>query len=178
MTYSGDFPTTEGAYDGSAVGEDAFVTKLNPAGSALVYSTYLGGAGADYPYDIIVDSSGSAIVTGVTFFSNDFPTTWGAYLRSTTPTAAFLTKLNSLGSGLAFSTFVTGDAQGFAVALDPRGDIRVAGQIAGTSLQTTADAYDRSYNDGYDAWVATISGDGKQPAVRNLPGRTQALIAS
>ena len=161
VTYSGDFPTTEGAYDGSAAGEDAFVTKLNPAGSALVYSTYLGGAGADYPYDIIVDSSGSAIVTGVTFFSNDFPTTWGAYLRSTTRTAAFLTKLNSLGSGLAFSTFVTGDAQGFAVALDPHGDIRVAGQIAGTSLQTTADAYDRSYNDGYDAWVATISGDGK-----------------
>ncbi len=118
-TDSGNFPTTGGAYDTSFGGAvDGFVAKLNPSGSAPVYSTFLGGANTDYPYDIIVDGNGSAIVTGATM-STDFPTTPGAYLRSAVHSAAFLTRFNNAGSGLVFSTYVTGGAQGFSVAFDP-----------------------------------------------------------
>ena len=87
---SANFPTTAGAFDTSRNGNyDAFVTKLNAAGSALAYSTYLGGSGGAIPEDwgngIAVDGAGSAYVTGDTD-SSDFPTTAGAF--DTTPTAA------------------------------------------------------------------------------------------
>src|SRR5207244_10403011 len=74
-TNSADFPTTAGAFQTtSSGGTDAFVTKLNPAGSALVYSTFLGGSSFDQGSGIAVDASGDAYVTGRTF-STDFPTT-------------------------------------------------------------------------------------------------------
>ena len=74
-----DFPTTVGAFDTTHNGNiDAFVTKLNPAGSALVYSTFLGGSNDEFGRGIAVDSSGSAYVTGITASPN-FPTTVGAF---------------------------------------------------------------------------------------------------
>jgi hypothetical protein len=92
FTYSGDFPTTPGAFQtvfnsGSCCGTNAFVTKFNLTGSALVYSTYLGGGSIGYGdkgYGIAVDSAGSAYVTGLTD-SVDFPTTPGAFLPSRRP---------------------------------------------------------------------------------------------
>jgi hypothetical protein len=161
-TDSSDFPTTGGAYDTSPPDwgdSDAFVTKLDPSGATLVYSTYLGGRGTEYSYDLIVDADGSAIVVGATW-SGDFPTTPGAFLRATDLSAAFLAKFDQAGRSLVFSTLVAGAAQGFSAALDARGDIRVAGQNLGGNLQTTADAYDGGYNRLYDAWLATVSGDG------------------
>ena len=76
-----DFPTTAGAFQttyGGGRRNDAFVSKLNSSGSALVYSTYLGGSGDDVGHGIAVDSSGNAYVTGYTH-SSDFPTTAGAF---------------------------------------------------------------------------------------------------
>src|SRR3989441_1834599 len=75
-TFSTNFPTTVGAFQGG--GNDAFVTKLNPTGSALVYSTYLGGSGGDSGNGIAVDSLGNAYVATHTYSSN-FPTTAGAF---------------------------------------------------------------------------------------------------
>lgn len=76
---SSDFPTTAGAFDASYNGsDDAFVTKLDPTGSALVYSTYLGGSDEEYGLGIAVDSLGYAYVTGYTRSTN-FPTTVGAF---------------------------------------------------------------------------------------------------
>src|SRR5205807_5137036 len=74
-----DFPTTPGAFQTMSGGfEDAFVTKLNPTGSALVYSSYLGGEWGDSGRGIAVDAAGNAYVTGWTG-SNAFPTTPGAF---------------------------------------------------------------------------------------------------
>lgn len=92
---SADFPTTPGAYDESYNGApDAFVTKLNESGTALVYSTYLGGTGTDSGYAIAVDATGNAYVTGYVD-SADFPITPGAYDESFNGGPdAFVTKLD------------------------------------------------------------------------------------
>jgi hypothetical protein len=129
-TFSTDFPTTTGAYQTSNASGgccDVFVTKLNAAGSGLVYSTYLGGSNADYAYGIAVDSVGSAYVTGATYSTN-FPTTTGAYqtANSSNPSYsddAFVTKLNAAGSGLVYSTYLGGSDidEGHAIAVDSGG---------------------------------------------------------
>jgi hypothetical protein len=94
-TDSSNFRTTQGAFDRTFNGtEDAFVTKLNASGSALVYSTFLGGTNQDNGRGIAVDGSGRAYVTGFTD-SSDFPTTQGAFDTTFNGTAddAFVTKL-------------------------------------------------------------------------------------
>ena len=85
FTLSADFPTTTGTFQTTCNGGnncpsngDAFVSKINPTGSALVYSTYLGGSGFDLGGGIAVDSRGDAYVTGSTQ-STDFPVTPGAF---------------------------------------------------------------------------------------------------
>jgi hypothetical protein len=100
---SSDFPTTAGAFQ-TACTNDAFVSKLNSSGSALLYSSCLGGAQHfDYGSGIAVDSSGSAYVTG-TAPSNDFPTTSGAFQTAFGggPEDAFVSKF-ALGSNLTFA---------------------------------------------------------------------------
>ncbi len=110
FTQSPDFPTTAGAFDrtGSASNFlDAFVTKLNPTGTALVYSTFLGGSNFEWGRAIAIDAAGNAYVAGQTK-SSDFPTTGGAFDRTfnvdTCPRCgidqydAFVTKLNAAGS--------------------------------------------------------------------------------
>jgi Abnormal spindle-like microcephaly-assoc'd, ASPM-SPD-2-Hydin/Beta-propeller repeat/HYDIN/CFA65/VesB-like, Ig-like domain len=114
-TGSADFPVTEGALQTSLAGPgDAFVTKLDPSGASLAYSTYLGGGNVDLGYAIAVDASGSAYVTGVTI-STDFPATQGAF-DSTCGTDglcdgahdSFVSKLNADGSALIYSTYLGG----------------------------------------------------------------------
>lgn len=96
-TASNNFPTTEGSYNDSFSGVfDVFITKLNPSGTALVYSTFLGGSYNDYGNGITIDSSGNVYVTGQTNSSN-FPTSEGAYNRiyngtSTSYSDVFVTK--------------------------------------------------------------------------------------
>src|SRR5262249_5109415 len=119
-TASTNFPTSSGSYQTTLSGSsDAFVTELDVTG-ALVYSTYLGGSGADTGYGIAVDSSGNAYVTGQTSSSN-FPTTSGPYQTSSGGgTDAFVTKLNSSGTALSYSTYLGGSGTdiGHAIALD------------------------------------------------------------
>ena len=89
-------------------GPDAFVTKLDASGAALVYSTFLGGSSYDEAYDIAVDGAGSAYVTGHTD-SADFPTTPGAFDTTSTATGdAFVTKLDASGTALVYSTYLGG----------------------------------------------------------------------
>ena len=130
-TLSTDFPTMnplQPVYGGG--GSDVFVSKLNPAGSALVYSTYLGGSGIDHGNAIALDSSGDAYVTGWTLSTN-FPTMnplqpvngGGGY------TDAFVSKLNRTGSALVYSTYLGGrrDDYGFGIAVDSAGNAYLAG---------------------------------------------------
>jgi len=116
-----------GGYDTTLSGpKDAFVTKLNPTGSQLVYSIYLGGSASEAGFGITLDSLGNAYVTGETNSSN-FPTTIGSSLNG--PKDAFVTKLNSDGSGLGFSTLLggLGSDSGEDIAIGVTGNIYVLG---------------------------------------------------
>src|SRR5574337_1256282 len=114
-TNSDDFPTTRGAFDRSynvMFGAlDAFVSKLNPTGSDLIYSTYLGGSGDwNMGWGIAIDGSGNVYVTGRTN-SSDFPTTPGAWDTSFNGgDDVFVTKLNPKGSRLVYSTYLGGNS--------------------------------------------------------------------
>jgi len=151
-TLSTNFPTL-GAIQAFPNGaNDAFVTKLNPQGSALVYSTYLGGNQLDRGRAIAVDSAGNAYVTGETYSPN-FPTQnaaqatfgggvgphCGVSLNSPCPDA-FVTKLTPAGNGYVYSTYLGGtDADfGRAIAADASGNAYVAGQTFSTQFPRTA----------------------------------------
>jgi hypothetical protein len=108
----GGYPTTAGAYQTTYGGgySDGFVTKLNPKGSAVVYSTYIGGnnGGGEFASAITVDSGGNAYITGLA--GAGFPVTTGAYQTALAGFyAAFVTKLNAAGTALVNSTYVRGD---------------------------------------------------------------------
>jgi len=140
-------------------GVDAFVTELNPSGSALVYSTYLGGSGTDAGYGIAVDGSNDAYVTGSTTSAN-FPTTTDAYTTTNSGGAdAFVTKLNAAGNGLLYSTYLGGgsDDTGYGIAANSTGAY-VTGQTYSTNFPTTAGAADGANSGSSSAFVARITG--------------------
>jgi hypothetical protein len=164
----GSFPTTPGAFDttGHNGGTDAFVTKLSPDGSSLVYSTFLGGADHDQGYGIAVDGSGRAYVTGYTY-SSDFPTTLGAYKPNPTVgfglvQETFVTRLSADGSSLSYSTYLGGTnaERGYAVALGSDGSAYVAGTTYSSDFPTTVGAYDTSSNGAYDVFVTKLNPTG------------------
>ncbi len=135
-TFSTDFPTVnplQAAHGGGI--DDAFVTKLNPTGSALVYSTYLGGDGGESGTSIAVDSSGNAYVTGSTF-STDFPTASPIQATIGGNDDAFVTKLNAAGSAIVYSTYLGGTQreQGSGIAADSSGNAYVTGQTDSTDF--------------------------------------------
>ena len=157
-TSSTDFPTTAGAFDttASASGFDGTLTKLNPAGSALTYSTrFDGGAG------VVVDSGGNAYVAGSTSSPN-FPTTPGAYDTTFNNGDAFLTKFNAAGSALVFSTLVGGsDFDSFSsVVLDAAGNAWLTGGTSSPDFPTTAGAPDTTFNGGGDATIVELNPTG------------------
>ncbi|MCC7431559.1 SBBP repeat-containing protein, partial [bacterium] len=163
-TFSSDFPTTVGAYDTSYNGSstsDVFVTKLNSSGSSLIFSTFLGGSNYEESRSLSVDGSGNCYVTGSTKSSN-FPTTSGAYDTSLDSYDTFVTKLNSSGSSLVFSTFLGGSSYdyGYSVSSDGNGNCFVTGQTISTGFPTTAGAYDTSNNGNGDAFVTKLNSSG------------------
>src|SRR5262249_38905394 len=117
-TLSANFPSTFGSYAGA---QDAFVTKINPAGNAIVYSAYLGGHpsagpgrnGNDVTTGVAVDANGDAYVIGFTR-SDDFPITAGAFqtTRVNGGGVNFVTKLNAAGNSLVYSTYLGGTTRG------------------------------------------------------------------
>src|SRR5262249_16803564 len=157
------FPTTPGAFQTAFGGgvlppffvNDAFVAKLNAAGSALVYSTYLGGSNTDEGLGIAVDPSGNAYVTGVTASTN-FPTTPGAFQTTLGGSSrAFVTKLNASGSSLVYSTYLGGGVltQGGGIALDSTGNAYVTG-TASAGFPTTPGAFQTTFGGAFqDAFV-------------------------
>jgi hypothetical protein len=106
-TVSTDFPTQDPLQPNNAGLTDAFVAKINPSGSALVYSTYLGGSAEDFGYGIAVDGSGNVYLTGDTS-STDFPTQDPLQPNNAGGDDAFVTKINPSGSALVYSTYLGG----------------------------------------------------------------------
>src|ERR1039457_7159272 len=135
-------------YNGGGTNDfDAFVTKLNATGSALVYSTYLGGAGRNPGLAIAVDASGNAYVTG--FTNGSFPVTQGAF--QTTFGAggfnAFVSKLSATGSALLYSTYLGGSVydEGCGIAVDASGNAYVTGVASSPDFPATPGALQTSY---------------------------------
>jgi hypothetical protein len=167
-TSSLDFPTTLGSFQSVARrkgGQEVFVTKLDPTGSTLVYSTYLGGTSKEWASGIAVDADGSVYITGVTS-SKDFPITFGAFQTVLQGSEdIFVTKLNSTGTGLVYSTYLGGScankkstteyAEGIAV--DLTGNAYVAGSSSCGDFPTTFAAFQLVGNGGRDAVVAKIN---------------------
>ncbi|MFB3897729.1 MAG: SBBP repeat-containing protein, partial [bacterium] len=161
LTASYLFPTTPGAYDTSLHNSsDAFVSKLNVDGTALIYSTYLGGTDYDFGSGIAVDYLGNAYITGYTDSLN-YPITLDA-INSTSNGGnrdAFITELNSNGSALLYSTYLGGenDDYGYSLAVDSSGNCYVTGMTSSPNFPTTINAFDTSYNGGCDAFVTKVS---------------------
>ena len=138
-TYSTDFPTTVGAYRNSLVGyTEGFISKLNQDGSALMFSTFLGGNQSEYASGVALDSMGNIYVTGLTY-SADFPTTEGVF-NSTGPIGLFVTKLSPSGATLTYSTYI-GVAVPVDLTIDSVGNVYVAGYTDNADFPTTADAF-------------------------------------
>jgi hypothetical protein len=139
LTWSLDFPTSNPTQPNPGAEGDAFVTKLNPEGSALVYSTYLGGNGFDYGLGIAVDEDGNAYVTGNTQ-STDFPTknAMQPELAGDNVPDLFVTKLNADGSELVYSTYLGGTSLEFGcdLAIDNERNVYVTGQTFSNDFPT------------------------------------------
>jgi hypothetical protein len=175
QTTSSNFPTTAGAFDrtlnvGTFDATDAFVTKLNAAGSALVYSTFLGGTSRDDGLSIAVDGSGEAYVTGETTSARNFPTTPGAFDTTSNGDAdGFVTKLNATGSALVYSTYLGGSDNELAenVAVDTSGNAYVGGSTRSANFPTTSGAFDTTHNGGafdtlFDAFATKLNAAGSR----------------
>jgi hypothetical protein len=165
-TTTGNFPTTSGAYQTSYGGSgDEFVTKLDPTGATLVYSTYLGGANSDmssFGNGIAVDSSGNAYISGTTFGS--FPTTPGSY-RPTSGGGTddvFVSKLNASGSALVYSTYLGGSSFDIddGIAVDAYGNVFVTGYTGSANFPTTSGAYQTTLNGIQNGFVTELNSAG------------------
>ncbi len=189
-TFSDNFPATPNAFQPFRRGDiDAFVTKLNPTGSGLIYSTYLGGdvvndpntcfsigiASQNRAFDIAVDSFGNAYVTGSTNTSN-FPTTVNAIKTGNDGdccssgtidpdtfhcTDAFVAKLDRSGSRLIYSTYLggRGDDVGNSIAIDPAGNAYVTGNTEARDFPTV-NALQPASGGRLDAFVAKLNQEG------------------
>jgi hypothetical protein len=163
ITGSANFPLASPLQPSLGGGYSAFVSKLNPAGSALVYSTYLGGSGDDAILDIALDASGSAYVTGETSSLN-FPTVnplQPGNAGGSPPYDAFVAKLNPSGSALVYSTYLggTGYDRGESIAVDSTGNVHVAGPTVSSDFPL-ANALQTIYGGGEDAFVAKLNAAG------------------
>ncbi len=164
-TVSPDYPTTSGAFDtifGGGVWQDAFVTRLDPTGSSLIFSTFLGGTGEDRGRRVLLDSDGSVVVVGRTR-SMDFPVVPGSY-RLTHPSAgagyvSFVTHLDATGQELLYSTYIgsTLEDQIYAAHLDSDGVVTIGGFTAGTDFPVTENAFDPTYNETNNWWDAFLA---------------------
>ena len=174
-TNSNDFPLltpydrTLGKYD-----TDAFVSKLNPAGTALVWSTYLGGSSnptssTDRAVGVAVDTSGNTYVIGTTDGS-DFPVTANAYQKGVSGGASFVVKLGPAGNTLVYSTYLVG-ATANGIAVDAAGNAYIAGN-ATPSFATTPGALRTVAGSSLTAFVLKLNATGSAPVFATYLGGT------
>jgi uncharacterized protein (TIGR03437 family) len=162
-TSSLDFPVTTGAFQTNAAMGPAYsppfhgyLAKLNAAGSALAYATYLSGSGGARPEALALAPNGEVVIAGSTA-STDFPVTQGAFQMKNPGQSAFVTRVNSTASGLVYSTFLTGASLASAVALGSGGEAYVTG-TASNAFPVTAGAMQISFTgSGSAGFVAKLS---------------------
>lgn len=164
-TQSTDFPVTAGCYDNTFAGfQDVFVLNLNATGTALLYSTYIGGTYSDYSYSLELGPTGEAYITGYSG-SFDFPVTPGVYDGIANNQDAFVVKLNTTGTNLVFSTYIGGAAPsciGRGIRVNAAGEAFITGDTY--AMDPTPGAYDVTFNSSAsfypDGFIARVSNDG------------------
>ena len=158
-TSSLNFPIKAGGFQTTkAAGKDVFVTKLNPNGNGVVYSTFIGGSLDDFGYGIAIDSNGNTYITGTTASAN-YPATAGALQKTRGGSNdAFVTKLNASGSALVYSTYLggAGNEEGFGIALDFIGNTYVTGVTGSSNFKVTNNAMQSSLSGPTDAYVTKL----------------------
>jgi RHS repeat-associated protein len=166
FTGSNAFPVVAGGFQTVRRGGwDVFVTKLNPAGNQLVYSTLLTGTANEFGHGIAIDAGGSAYACGITN-STDFPVTPGAYDTSFNggPTDFFVVKLSPGGNAQVFGTYLGGSAtengQQTRIAVNEAGNAFLGGFTDSTNFPTTPGAVQARHGGMFDGVVARLSPDG------------------
>lgn len=163
-TRSSDYPVTTGAFQTFRAGlEDAFVTKLNASGTGLIYSTFIGGGSTDVGRSIAVDHAGYAYIAGYTESVN-YPVTPEAYQTENAGNEDILiTKLNTSGTDVIYSSYMggSGDDDAYAIAVDGEGNVVIAGTSGSTDFPVTSGAFQTHFGGGsFDAFVARLSANG------------------
>jgi hypothetical protein len=177
VTGSSDLPVTRGTFQQHLSGRvDAFVTKIDPTGTSLEYSTYLGGPRLDVAIGLDVGADGAAYVVGLTA-SHRFPTTKGGYQRHYNggPDDAFVTKLDPTGSSIEYSTFLggSGDDLAFIAPVDDQGNVYVEGWTGSHDFPVTDGAFQHEYGGGkYDAFSTKLDPSGSIPEYSTFIGGT------
>lgn len=191
------YPVTSGTYAGGM--NDVFVSKFSSNGTSMVYSIYLGGGSMDNGTALTVNSAGEVFVTGTTYSTN-FPVTAGAYQTVLTQDtvdcdpfdcfsmlcddntlcksytyleSAFVTKINSAGNGLSYSTYLSGNGgdAGYGIAVNGAGEAVVTGQTSSSNFPVSAGAYRTSINGTTDIFIARMSVSGNSvPAATYFGG--------
>ena len=165
-TNSPDFPT-KNAYRGTiSGGYDAFVTKLDPTGQNIVFSTFIGGTSDDFGYGIAIDAKKNVYVTGQTH-SWDYPVV-NRYQLSPFGglTDAFITKLNPDGNSIIYSNFIGGSAYdaGTALAVDQNGYACILGQTESKDFFITQNAFQKQLKGQFNLFITKFDPEGKYPA--------------
>ena len=173
-TASPNFPLSAPLFPNFGGIRNAFVAKLNPAGTALIYSTYLGGSGTDSGNGIAIDSSNAAYVTGSTTSSN-FPTQGAIQAALAGGMDAFVTKLNAPGNTIVYSTYLGGasDDRGSAIAVDSNGAAYIAGNTSSTNFPTVS-AFQAASGGAPDGFVAKLDPGGASLAYSTYLGGSAA----
>jgi hypothetical protein len=160
-TNSPDFPTTARATQTRYGGDtDAFVAKLSPSGD-LLYSTYLGGSSPDNGFDVAVNSSGNAYVTGNSRSAN-FPVVKSLQNSLRGDSDAFIAKLDTTGSALLFSTYLGGSdfEYGHGIALDAMDRIFLTGSTMSSDFPTSRGAFQTTFGGKWDGFVTKMAAPG------------------
>ena len=172
-TQGGAFPTTPGAFQtANHGGADAYIVKINPTGSSLVYASMLGGSADDEGRDVAVDTSGNAWVTGVTA-SSSFPTTPGAFQTTNHGGQdAFVVEINPTGSSTLYATYLGGSQfdQGEAIRLGPDGAPYILGMTQSPDFPTTPNAPQTTVRGAKDLFITRLPLGGGAPSFSTLLG--------
>jgi hypothetical protein len=171
-TSSRNFPAVNAVQPHLNGGEDAFAAELNPAGTALIFSTYLGGSGTDQAYGIGLNRQGNVFVTGDTQ-STDFPTVKPFQAESGGGQDAFLVKLGVSGSGILYSSYLggNGDDHAAALAVDSTGAVVVTGSTFSSNFPVV-DAFQPQTGGNQDAFITKVNASGTALVFSTYAGGT------
>lgn len=165
QTYSANFPVSSPLQAALAGSTDAFVSKLNATGTALVYSTYLGGAQGDTAYGLRLDAAGNVYVAGQTD-SLDYPAVYAVQSVNAGGSDAFVTQISATGASLIYSTYLGGTASDYAraLAVDAIGNVAVAGITESNNLPRV-DANQTLRGGSQDGFIALMLADADHDGV-------------